>query len=296
MRVLHAWGTHIALEVDGVERLRYNYQLAGDPSPSAPKPFCHPIRTPDGVEITVDAPIDHFWHRGLWFTWKFVNGVNYWEERQEVVGRQITLAPPTVAAVDDDPEAVRWTSDIAWRDTRDGAETTRIRERRAITCRFKPEGALVMDWDVAQTAQEAVTLDRTPFTTWGGYGGLFIRMTQALHKQSIVFSGGVECDRPTGQNYLWGGIQGQLDTGRGRHAAFVFLPSPKNRRAPEPFYGSARAFSNFFGPAPLFHEPLALAQGETLRQAYRVLILPRRIEAAEAEGYYQDWVKDQPTE
>ena len=236
MRIVHEWGRHIGVEQNGVERLRYNYQLAGGTAHHpqggypAPKPFCHPIRTPEGIEMTALSPLDHFWHRGLWFAWKFVNGVNYWEENQEVVGRQVTLAPPTVEAAADEGEAIRWVSDIAWRDLRDGTETTRLRERREIGCRIEDDGTLVLDWRSVQTAQEAVTLDRTPFTTWGGYGGLFVRMTQALQKQDIVFHDGTVTDRPTGQTHRWGAVRGQLDTGKDNHAAFVFLPSPRNRR------------------------------------------------------------------
>ena len=28
---------------------------------------------------TLDQPADHRWHHGLWFSWKFIDGVNYWE-------------------------------------------------------------------------------------------------------------------------------------------------------------------------------------------------------------------------
>ena len=286
LRVFHEPGRHLRVEQNGVERLRYEYQLPGDPSPSAPKPFCHPIRTPGGVEMTALSPGDHPWHRGLWFAWKYVNGVNYWEENQEIVGRQVTLAPPEIESVDTD--AVRWTSEIAWRDDAEkGVERTRLLERRTITCQAVPDGALILDWDVTQTARQEVTLDRTPFTTWGGYGGLFVRMTQRLHAQRIVLAGGTVTQRPTGESYRWGAIEGALEDGSA--AAFVFLPSPQNPRGPEePFYGAARPDWNFFGPAPLFHEPLRLAAGETLRHRYRVLVLPRRVDADEADGYHRE--------
>ena len=44
------------------------------------RPFVHPLRTPSGVVLTVDQPDDHPWHHALWFTIKFVNGENFWEE------------------------------------------------------------------------------------------------------------------------------------------------------------------------------------------------------------------------
>ena len=46
----------------------------------APRPFLHPVRTPGGAVLTVEAPADHPWHHALWFTIKFVNGENFWEE------------------------------------------------------------------------------------------------------------------------------------------------------------------------------------------------------------------------
>ena len=44
------------------------------------RPNVHPLRTPSGVTLTRDAPEDHPWHHGLWFTIKFVNEENFWEE------------------------------------------------------------------------------------------------------------------------------------------------------------------------------------------------------------------------
>jgi hypothetical protein len=290
MRTTHEVGKYIAVHQDGVERLRYCYQLADDPKPSAPRPFCHPIRTPKGAEITVHSPKDHFWHRGLWFTWKFVNGVNYWEENQKIIGRQITLRPPVVTS---EGNRSQWVSELEWRDTRDGAEKARLAEQRTIALELKDDGAIVMDWHIRQTALEDVVLDRTPFGTWGGYGGLVIRMTQALRKQRILLNDGTETQHPTGQRYKWGGIEGQLDAGGENAAAFVFLPSPKNRRYPEPFYGDAKPSYNFFGPAPLFHEPMPLKAQEVLHHAVRVLILPRLIETGEVNGYHDAWVKSE---
>ena len=44
------------------------------------RPFLHPVTTPGGQVLTRDAPEDHPWHHGLWFTIKFVNEENFWEE------------------------------------------------------------------------------------------------------------------------------------------------------------------------------------------------------------------------
>jgi type 1 glutamine amidotransferase len=42
------------------------------------KPYFHPL-TVNSTILSCVSPPDHTWHLGLWFSWKFINGVNYWE-------------------------------------------------------------------------------------------------------------------------------------------------------------------------------------------------------------------------
>ena len=42
------------------------------------KPFFHPLNA-NSVTLSCESPSDHTWHLGLWFSWKFINGLNYWE-------------------------------------------------------------------------------------------------------------------------------------------------------------------------------------------------------------------------
>ena len=48
---------------------RFNYDPALD------VPYFHPVNAPGGGTLTWDRPADHPWHHGLWFSWKFINGV-----------------------------------------------------------------------------------------------------------------------------------------------------------------------------------------------------------------------------
>ena len=63
----------IALLADGktVWKFRYGQDL--------PKPMFHPLALVDGTVLTWDSPPDHPWHHALWFSWKYLNHVNYWE-------------------------------------------------------------------------------------------------------------------------------------------------------------------------------------------------------------------------
>ena len=47
------------------------------------QPYFHPLNLPGGKTLTWASPPDHPWHYGLWFSWKFINGVNYWEEDRQ---------------------------------------------------------------------------------------------------------------------------------------------------------------------------------------------------------------------
>src|SRR5687768_15691653 len=58
-----------------------------------PKPCIHPLVTPAGHRLTGFEMSDHVWHRGLWFTIKFVNGTNFWEE-QAAFGVQDSASEP----------------------------------------------------------------------------------------------------------------------------------------------------------------------------------------------------------
>ena len=44
------------------------------------KPYFDPLGLLDGVSLVWNSPPDHPWHHALWFSWKGINGVNYWEE------------------------------------------------------------------------------------------------------------------------------------------------------------------------------------------------------------------------
>ena len=65
-----------------------------------------PVRTPAGHVLTREAPPDHPWHHALWFTIKFVDGDNFWEE-YDAFGTLVHDEPPSVAEDDDGRVVVR---------------------------------------------------------------------------------------------------------------------------------------------------------------------------------------------
>src|SRR5580704_14945891 len=138
-------------------------------SSKLPKPCVHPLITPAGHVISGFEMSDHVWHRGLWFTIKFINGTNFWEEHSPF-GIQVSQSQPRCEFTNEGElritHMVEWTSE---------ATGTAIKERRTLTFRRPIESASAIDWQSELHAAQDLTLDRTPYTTWGGYGGLAFR-------------------------------------------------------------------------------------------------------------------------
>ncbi len=251
------------------------------------RPFVHPVRTPSGRVLTREAPDDHPWHHALWFTIKFVNEENFWEEYDEY-GVLHHDGPPVVDQGDDG--RVSLAGELDW--IRPDRETVVIREQRRWThvpLPTGPEGAAyAIDLDTTLVPRVDVRLDRTPFTTWGGYGGLTFRGAEDLTDTRLLLDDGVERERVLGDRSRWTDVS--------RHdAGIALLDHPGNVRHPTPFYGSTRAdtygegWSNFVNAAFLWDEPLDVAAGDPLRVRHRVVVHDGMWDAGRVQQAWEDW-------
>lgn len=262
----HHVGTSLTLSRHGVPLFTLVY--AGKP-----KPYLHPLSTPSGVVLTNFEPTDHVWHRGLWFTFKFVNGENFWEEpppstpdEAPTYGTLVAAAPPAVSHPA--PDSCRIDLSLDWR--RPNGDVV-LREHRTLVYRPLSPTAYALDHHSRLTPVVDVLLDRTAFTTWGGYGGLCFRATRNWMNSNILLSTGQSTHRPVGLPARWAVLTGQLDGGPSLVGSLAILDHPANPRHPTPFYGAANASHHYLTPAPLFHEPLAVPAGQPLTLRYRVI-------------------------
>jgi Methane oxygenase PmoA len=222
------------------------------------RPNVHPLAAPSGALLTCDAPADHPWHHGLWFTIKFVNEENFWEE----------MAPYGVLR-HVDPTTVHW--------IRPDRETVVIVDRRSIDeVDLGVDDAYAIDWSIALEPKVDVVLDRTPFTTWGGYGGLALRGRPDWTDTRFLLADGSTHDRMLGVQSDWCDLSGSVD---GTTAGVLLLHGPDNPRHPVPWYGSTKAatygdegWSNFVNAAFLWEEPLSVAGGDVLTFAFRIVV------------------------
>jgi hypothetical protein len=253
----------------------------------APRPYLHPVRTPAGALLTVDAPADHPWHHALWFTIKFVNGENFWEEYDEFG----TLRTRHVEELGGG--GVRATID--W--VRPDGERVAVSETREIVPRAVSEHAYALDWREELVPVAGTVFDRTPFTTWGGYGGLTIRGAPDWHDTALVLPDGSRRDRLLGERAPWCALSGLAPAGDGRddERGVVVADHPGNPRFPTPWYGSNRAdtygegWANFLNAAFLWDEPLTVAAGTPLRLRYFVLVHDGPLTTDRISGLVAEW-------
>jgi hypothetical protein len=227
-----------------------------------PKACIHPLLTHAGHCVTGYEMSDHVWHRGIWFTIKLINGSNFWEENAPF-GIQESQSQPTCQLIA--PDALRLAHQLNWTSQ---ATDIVIREQRTVI--FRPAAGII-DWSTELLATQDLTLDRTPYTTWGGYGGLSYRATRQLHDANFLLPYGETVTGLAGQPHDWVVVQGSLDDGPDQRISLAMIDHPANPRSPSPWYcKAANGYGAFMNAAFLFHEKMMLPRGQVLRFNYRV--------------------------
>jgi hypothetical protein len=286
---------------DSNDSLLARYQWA----PTSRQPFFHPVCTYAAAEpLTCHAPFDHPWHRGLWWAWKFINGVVFWEDRPgygEGEGESIVvshLAGETTGG----RVAIR--QGLEMRPV--GSAEVYLRETRLLIAH--PEvpaipGAWAIDWDVTTTATVRCVLNTTPYPehTWGGYMGLSFRPNRSMGwgeeiRNSQDGSGQPVCH---GSPARWASYSGLLDgdshgdPANPSRGGLAILDHAGNPRHPTHFYcwstGSQNRDFGFLAASLLMREALVLEAGESLRLRYRSLFFGGSIDAERLDRAWHDY-------
>jgi len=233
--------------------------------PALPKACFHPLTTRAGHRLTGFEMSDHVWHRGLWFTIKFINGTNFWEENAPF-GVQQSSGQPLCQAVSADQ--IRIAHSVIWTSQATGDV---LRENRILSYRSHTEGYSSIDWMTELHANTDSVLDRTPYTTWGGYGGLSFRGARELHDAGFLLPNGETSASLAGQPHDWVMMHAAVDGGTGMRVSLGMIDHPDNPRSPSPWYCKSGNGFNYMNAAFLFHEPMSLKREQTMRFRYRVV-------------------------
>jgi len=255
------------------------------------KPYFHPVGLIDGTVLTWLRPADHRWHRALWFSWKYINGLNYWEENPTTGLSQGRTEIVFIKAIPQDDYSARIAMKLSYHPPERSAVLT---EWRYIQVSAPDEiGRYRIEWVSTFTAGDKnVLLDRTPIPGekdgkgFGGYAGLSVRMAKATRGWQFVDSEGRKDKEAHGKRARWVDFSGEISGDKA--AGITIFDHPENLRHPSPWY-VAKGMP-YFSPAVLFNKPYTLPAGNVLRLRYHILIHPGRPDKQLLEAEWKEYV------
>jgi hypothetical protein len=241
----------------------------------AQKPYFHPLRVTGGESLTASRPADHRWHYGLWFSWKYINGVNYWEEDKS--GRSqgdTSWDRPIIKTREDGSAEINMT--LRYVSPTNGTTMTEHRE-----IRISPptaQGEVTIDWVAKFDAgKEPLLLDRTPMpgepegAVNGGYAGFAFRAAQEPAQCRFITAEGpvenFESDRarPNSKAAACNIAQGAKTNG-----VAIFSHS-SNAGGDSPWYIINSQAMRWFSPSLLASAPKKVKPRETFAWKFRVV-------------------------
>lgn len=254
------------------------------------KPYFHPLRTPKGHNLTLERPKDHPWHRGLWFSWKDINGVNYWEEDPE---KGIAEGRSIIKSVDIDSEQ-DFSAKIVLTISYEEDQKPVIDETRTLVISSPVQkNEYTIKWEQSfKILEEAVLYLEKPAkhggVGWGGYAGLSFRGSDLLTDQHFTSSSGWENFEDLtgyGEKERWMDMTAKV-IGTNDYAGLTIYDAPSNPRYPSPYYiWFAKGQHTFFTPSLLFDGPMTLIKGESFLLDYLILIHDGKKSIKEFESY-----------
>ena len=257
-------------------------ELHGDKGPVArflvnPKPadpHFDILATPDGRNLVWVAPPDHVWHYGHWFSWKLINGVNFWEtDRKTGKSRGVAeVLDPKITIQD-----TRATVSFRRHYSLPGGGQPIMEDHITVTI-STPSGKSgpVVDWHFTTTALADLTLDRTPLPgepggkSYGGYCGFSWRGAKDF--KDVVFRDsegrkGMDIHR---QHAAWVDARGTIG---GKPAGITIVSHPENPGHPASWFivNTPKLPFWYANPSLVQPKPISLKKGQSLKHRYRIV-------------------------
>jgi type 1 glutamine amidotransferase len=242
------------------------------------RPYFHPL-TVNNTMITCVSPPDHPWHLGMWFCWKYINHLNYWEYLNE--NRSAKTGYKSEGSTEImNSRIVRnpdFTCDIRLNINYHPlkGETVMSEERSYHVSVPDKDGNYFIDEDhLFKVLADSVVLDRTPPAIrggriQGGYAGISIRFNQDFTAPVFKSSGDTaQCKKCDWQYYGFTSLTGkkvgikieQDPQFRSTTSSWYIINDPLI-----PFY--------YFSPAVIFDSPVVLKKGTNWRLKYRIRMM-----------------------
>jgi len=245
--------------------------------PARGKTFFDPVCA-GGTALTNFKPEDHPWHYGLWFSWKYINKANYWEENRQTGKAEgaTRWSAPTIETKPDGSAVIKL--DVTYTHPSGRVDMTEHRELKisALTA----DGSYTIDWRADFTAgKEGAVLDRTPMPgepdgkVNGGYAGLGLRMASPPLGFSVVSSAGPvdkfasDRARPSAPAIACNFTDGSRDVG-----GIAIFSDPINAGESAPWYIVNSREMRFACAAILAPKVRTLKAGEEMKLHYRIAV------------------------
>ena len=273
----------VSATLDGKILWTYNH------NPSEGKPYFHPLSSTDGTMFTDLRPKDHPWHRGLWFSWQKINGVNYWEENRKTGKSQGETRVISIKRSLSKEKQAQCDFDIDYAPA--GSDAVVMKEKRSVNVLPPDEfGRYSIEWSSTfQALEKDVILDRTPVPgqpngkSYGGYAGLSLRMNKSVKDGVFLNSNGLDADAANRKPALWM----IFDVPEG--GSILFMDHPSNFNHPSKWY--IYKSMPFFSPAVIHDAPYTIKAGESLKLKYRLVVAAGAIAKESADKEWNAWLK-----
>jgi len=261
-----------------------------------PKPYFHPVCLIDGTELTWHRPPDHPWHYGLWFSWKYINGLNYWEEDRKTGLSEGRTEIKTLQVNPHDDFSAQIAMQLSYHPP---GQPAVLSESCNISIN-KPgeDGRYSIDWFSRFTAgAEDVLLDRTPIPgekggqSWGGYAGLSVRLAKNVTDWYLIDSEGRKDLRAHGKKARWLNFGGRADGDK--DFGIAIFDHPDNPRHPSPGFVimDPKVPFGYFSPALLFNKPYTLPAGKSFSLKYRIMISSGRAQKSLLNAEWESFAR-----
>jgi len=265
-----------------------------------PRPYFHPVCLTDGTELTWHRPPDHPWHYGLWFSWKFINGLNYWEEDRKTGLPEGLTEITNIEVKPRDDYSAQIAMQLSYQPPSKAAVLT---ESCSISI-SKPDedGRYSINWTSRFTAGAAdVILDRTPITgeqggqSWGGYAGLSVRLAKNVSDWQLTDSEGRKDLEAHGQKARWMNFGGRA--AESKDFGIAIFDHPDNLRSrctsgsPSFVIMDPKVPFGYFSPALLFNKPYTLPGRQSFSLKYRILIQPGKAQKNLLEAEWKSFAE-----
>ena len=269
------------------------WQFSFDPAKG--KPFFHPL-TANGAALTNFKPEDHPWHYGLWFSWKYINHVNYWEE-DRATGHAEGATRWTIPLIKTQSDGGATIAlEVTYTNPSNRVDMTESRELEISAP--KADRSYTIGWSAEFTAgTDGAILDRTPLLgepqgqVNGGYAGLGLRMASVPLTMSVVCTTGAvthfESDRARPNAAAVGC---NFSDGTNAVGGIAIFSDPANIGKNAPWYIINSGQMRFLCPAILAPKILILAPNEKMNLKYRIAVQPKVWTTNDLQSAWGEWI------